>query len=354
MASAISEAIEAADAKLFKFVLTGGPCSGKTTASARLQAYLSERGFRVFIVPEAATILFLNGAAPSDFGLYPKTGVAFQHFVLSSQIHLEDAFTKYAQATGCRCVLLCDRGLMDGAAYVTEAEFNDVLAAQGLDVVRARDNRYNAVLHLVTAADGAEDHYTLANNMARHEGPSEARSQDSKTQAAWAGHPHHLIIDNEDGITFEQKMEKLVGLVAGYVGLQPTPRKTHVFQLSEMPAMETLPSVQIFKVEKVMLSDPADPAEAESPKTPTAGLGLELGPDAGVVGSRENSGAWMGLEGLEAVPLRRALSGLSVMSDYGSAGDKEKQGRVLYCFVRKRSSVDGGGSDSYGLTTVRE
>ena len=32
------------DHKIYKFVLTGGPCSGKTTAMERLQVFLRERG----------------------------------------------------------------------------------------------------------------------------------------------------------------------------------------------------------------------------------------------------------------------------------------------------------------------
>ena len=146
------------DCKLFKFVLTGGPCSGKTTALDRLQQYLSERGFRVFVVPEAATMLFLNGASPNDFGRYPKCGVAFQRFVLRTQVHLEDNIAEYAKATMQNCVLLCDRGLMDGAAYVTPDEFAGLLKGEGLDIVSARDTRYNAILHLVTCADGAQAH----------------------------------------------------------------------------------------------------------------------------------------------------------------------------------------------------
>jgi len=31
--------------KIYKFVLTGGPCSGKTTALERLQVFLRERGY---------------------------------------------------------------------------------------------------------------------------------------------------------------------------------------------------------------------------------------------------------------------------------------------------------------------
>ena len=68
--------------KVFKFVLTGGPCGGKTTALDRLTGYLKERGFRVFIAPEAATMLFLNGANFDDFKI-PACGKAFQvHFLL--------------------------------------------------------------------------------------------------------------------------------------------------------------------------------------------------------------------------------------------------------------------------------
>ena len=51
---------------MHKIVLTGGPCAGKTTCLARVSAYLMERGFNVFTVPEAATLLFTNGAKQFD------------------------------------------------------------------------------------------------------------------------------------------------------------------------------------------------------------------------------------------------------------------------------------------------
>ena len=35
------------DHKIYKFVLTGGPCSGKTTAMERLQVFLRERGAKI-------------------------------------------------------------------------------------------------------------------------------------------------------------------------------------------------------------------------------------------------------------------------------------------------------------------
>lgn len=46
---------------LFRICLTGGPCGGKTTASVALSERLSELGWRVWRVPEAANILISGG-----------------------------------------------------------------------------------------------------------------------------------------------------------------------------------------------------------------------------------------------------------------------------------------------------
>ena len=99
--------------KIYKFVLTGGPCSGKTTALERLQVFLSERGFRVFVAPEAATMLFINGASVNDFSR-PESAFAFQQFVINSQMTLEDSLHNYASSLSQDTVILCDRGVMDG------------------------------------------------------------------------------------------------------------------------------------------------------------------------------------------------------------------------------------------------
>jgi hypothetical protein len=56
-------------------------------------------------------------------------------------------------------------------------------------VISARDQRYTAVLHLVTAANGAEPFYTLENNETRLESAEEARRLDDRVLRAWVGHP---------------------------------------------------------------------------------------------------------------------------------------------------------------------
>ena len=45
-----------------RICLTGGPCAGKTTALATLSQVLTQLGFRVLQVPEAATMLMKGGA----------------------------------------------------------------------------------------------------------------------------------------------------------------------------------------------------------------------------------------------------------------------------------------------------
>lgn len=62
-----------------------------------------------------------------------------------------------------------------------------------------RDRRYDAVVHLVTAADGVPEFYTCENNAARYENDLvDAIELDKKLINSWVGHPHFSIIDNKE------------------------------------------------------------------------------------------------------------------------------------------------------------
>ena len=52
--------------------------------------------------------------------------------------------------------------------------------ANSLDERSLRDGRYDGILHLVTAACGAEEYYTLENNEVRHESAEAARDVRSR------------------------------------------------------------------------------------------------------------------------------------------------------------------------------
>ena len=45
-----------------RILLTGGPCAGKTTAMAAITQDLTQLGYKVLVVPEAATLIMKGGA----------------------------------------------------------------------------------------------------------------------------------------------------------------------------------------------------------------------------------------------------------------------------------------------------
>ena len=49
--------------RVYKLVLTGGPCGGKTTGQSTLATFFENLGWKVFRVPETATVLMSGGIA---------------------------------------------------------------------------------------------------------------------------------------------------------------------------------------------------------------------------------------------------------------------------------------------------
>ena len=70
---------------------------------------------------------------------------------------------------------------LDNKAYVSEEAFKSLLKERNLNEMEVSDS-YDMVIHLVTAADGAVEHYTTENNSARIETPEEAIEVEKTTQ----------------------------------------------------------------------------------------------------------------------------------------------------------------------------
>lgn len=62
--------------KIWRLVLTGGPCGGKTTSQARLSTFFENLGWKVFRVPETATVLLGGGVNFAE--LTPESAERFQ------------------------------------------------------------------------------------------------------------------------------------------------------------------------------------------------------------------------------------------------------------------------------------
>ncbi|MBR0138448.1 MAG: AAA family ATPase [Erysipelotrichaceae bacterium] len=194
-----------------KIVCTGGPCSGKTTLLTRVQEIFEERGYRVFIDHEAATDLITGGISPATMGMYE-----FQKYCIALQMKKEELFMQAAEEIkGDNVLVFCDRGILDDKGYVSPDEFTEILKGFNTTEEEAKMN-YDMVLHLTTAAKGAEEAYTLSNNEARYETIDQARAVDDTILASWEGHPNRVIIGNES--EFEAKIRKAIQAIFGFLG----------------------------------------------------------------------------------------------------------------------------------------
>ena len=222
--------------RIIKIVLTGGPAAGKTTLISRiLKEFKQEDGWRVITIPETATELI------SGFGIKPfgncMSMLKFQDFVIADQIHKEKLALWAAEVVPEKDVLVIyDRALMDDKAYISDEEFAATLAGFDGRTEKTVLAGYDAVLHLVTCAKGAEFAYDLGNE-ARTESIEYAREMDDRTLRAWSGHPNLRIIDN--AINFEDKINRAIREIYRIVG-QPEPMVRKCKYLISMPDMENL------------------------------------------------------------------------------------------------------------------
>jgi CYTH domain-containing protein/predicted ATPase len=216
-----------------KIVITGGPCSGKTTALSAIVQFCQDHGFYPVVIPEVATDLILSG--------FDRTALSFQDFV-TEKLLFEEAIRLRAVECGHlpqNTVIIYDRGLCDSEAYVGREAFLEVLQRQDLSLVEARDH-YSGIICLDSAAVGAEEFYTTSNNAARNEGLEEARALNERTKDAWMGSPHFKPIPNREGADFDGKITECLKALAGILGV-PEPIENERKFLVEGFCLDQLP-----------------------------------------------------------------------------------------------------------------
>ena len=200
--------------QITRIVLTGGPAAGKTTLISRiLKEFKSEDGWKVITIPETATELI------SGFGVGPFPNCMsmedFQYYVVADQLHKEQLAMKAAQAVPEEKVLIVyDRAVFDDKAYVSDEFFTKLIARFGLTEADLLAH-YDAVLHLVSCAKGAEYAYNYG-NAARYESIEDARKADDNTLRAWSAHHALYVVDNS--VDFEDKINRAVAQIYRILG----------------------------------------------------------------------------------------------------------------------------------------
>lgn len=112
--------------------------------------------------------------------------------------------------------------------------------------------RYNQIIHMVSAANGAEEFYSTEEHACRSEGVELARELDYKAAAAWVGHPYFDVIDNSQD--FESKICRMIECVCQKLGidtgdrLRASSRKVKFLVTAPLPVDSEFPPFQDFDV----------------------------------------------------------------------------------------------------------
>lgn len=211
-----------------ELVLTGGACSGKTTALGAIAHELRTRRVHVLAVPEAFTLL-VSGGINGVGDMVRADGMSNCDFqaTLFRRIRSMRSQARLMAQEMCRdsaiegpIVILFDRGELDALAFHDHGCFDALAAEEGTTVATIRDS-YTVVMHLITTANGAEDFYSSMTNPARWERPEEARASDVRLGHAWDGHPNRHFFDNSTD--FAGKLARIMATLDPLIAAYPLP-----------------------------------------------------------------------------------------------------------------------------------
>jgi predicted ATPase len=186
--------------EIYKIVLTGGPCGGKSTFMDHAERVATSWGYKVFRAREAAADLISSGIVPWEGSNYE-----FQKILFKMQSDRENLCEEVALRLGVpKALILCDRGLLDNKAYLPADDYASILSDLFGINEQAALLRYDGVIYLKTAAQGAIDFYIQ--DKVRTEEPLRAIELDHLVRDAWSAHPTIAEIDNSTN--FVEKIER--------------------------------------------------------------------------------------------------------------------------------------------------
>lgn len=197
------------NSKVFKIVLTGGPCGGKHDALESITKVFKEKGYKVIAVPSFDRYLKNCGLDPNSFTNHED----YEQKLLELQLNIEDFIDNMINDLPDEKILVIyNRGLLDIKSFCTNREFTNICRNLGFYEEELR-NRYDAVFHLKSA-------YKLGNRVEeekldKHIDYEQAMALDEKLVDCWSPHGNFRIINAYHN--FDDKLKKVVNEVSMFL-----------------------------------------------------------------------------------------------------------------------------------------
>lgn len=218
--------------EITRISLTGGTKSGKTTIISRIPEKIKQISdeYIIMIAHEAAMIMFLGGGSFRVSELSQEESIVFQTEVLRMQIAMENRMLTLAlNAIGDKekprkIVLICDRGLIDGEAYIDEDGWKQVMKNCNVAPQEINELRYDLVIHTATVFDGAENFAENLENFDMENVKSLMMEVDESLRKIYSSHPQYYYVNNQmdnlpEGVSsFEYKMRRVDSIILKYLG----------------------------------------------------------------------------------------------------------------------------------------
>ena len=179
-------------------VLTGAPASGK---SSLLKEALNRYVGKIVTVPEVPSIFLNNGIETSSWPTIVKNDLvngSFSKTIISTRKRLEDSFIEVANYHSCH--VLCDRGVLDVAAYLDVKLYNSISDSS----IESDYQRYDYVIHMGSSiAAGILEIQTRLTDMDFEE----SKINERNLAKVWQLHPNYSFIPAYESL--EIKFQKV-------------------------------------------------------------------------------------------------------------------------------------------------
>ena len=186
-----------------KILITGGPCAGKTTSINEIKKYYEEKNYKVFIVPEAPTLLITGGIIPQEIG-----NMNFIKLVINVQMKLQQYYQEKAnEINENEVIIIFDGCPIDCMKFINKEEFDDIIKEYNSSYEKLI-NQYDGIIHLESVVNNFPELYNTQNNKARGTDKKVAAKRENILLDLYSKCSNRIIVNSSEN--FEKKLKNVL------------------------------------------------------------------------------------------------------------------------------------------------